>query len=242
MRFSEFHDKYSGSMRNKNIKGSINNPIGKIRSSIRLASQLRLKDAFAEWAPRKNKRVWHKSMSSPLGRHFICLCPWEAAYLYAIACQSKTGILEIGRFNGGSTFLLGTATDGKVPIYSIDIAPQDDINLLKILEKYSSLKNINLHIEDSTKTELHKTINYDFLWIDGDHSYEGCLSDLRNFYPQLEKNGHLLLHDAYEGSEVLDAIFQFQRETPNLIPVNNVYKTSYYYQDPHGSIAHFIKS
>ena len=228
-------------MRTKNIRGAIVNPIGRIQELLRLLSKGEFRAAATSIIPKENKRAWGKNFFSPLGRHFICLCPWEASYLYMVASKAKHGILEIGRFNGGSTFLLKAACMPNVKIHSIDIAPRNDKNLMNKLDHYLSRENVYLHVCDSRKTTLHNDIDYDILWIDGDHSFEGCLSDLRTFFPRLKPNGHLLLHDAYEGSEVLDAIMAFQRETPELIPINNIYKTSFYYQDPHGSIAHFMK-
>lgn len=242
MSFSDFHRLYSGSMRTKNVQGAIVNPIGQLKTLLKLIAKGRLQEASIAMIPKENKRVWRKKFFSPLGRHFICLCPWEAAYLYMVASKAKYGILEIGRFNGGSTFLLKAACEPTVKIHSIDIAPQDDNNLIDKLNHYLSTENVHLHVCDSRETTLHNDIEYDVLWIDGDHSFDGCLSDLRTFFPKLKSNGHLLLHDAYEGSEVLDAIIAFQAETTELMPINNIYKTSFYYQDPHGSIAHFRKT
>ncbi len=39
----------------------------------------------------------------------------------------------------------------------------------------------------------------DFVYIDADHSYEGCLSDLRAYYPKLKQRGVLAGHDYLNG-------------------------------------------
>ena len=36
---------------------------------------------------------------------------------------------------------------------------------------------------------------YQYIYIDGDHSYEGVQTDYRLFWPRLEKGGYLVLHD-----------------------------------------------
>ena len=36
---------------------------------------------------------------------------------------------------------------------------------------------------------------FDLIFIDGDHSYEGCLSDLKDYMPMLEEGGYLVMHD-----------------------------------------------
>ena len=77
-----------------------------------------------------------------LGEGFIQLCPWEGEYLFAAARRAKLGIVEVGQFKGGSTFLLANAAPKSVPIYSIDLAPQDDEKLKRLFEatNESSLK------------------------------------------------------------------------------------------------------
>src|SRR4051812_7225887 len=68
---------------------------------------------------------------SGLPKEMIRLCPWEAEYLWNVASTARLGILETGRYKGGSTFLLACAAPD-VPIYSIDIAPKDDAALGKM--------------------------------------------------------------------------------------------------------------
>lgn len=51
------------------------------------------------------------------------------------------------------------------------------------------------------------------LFIDGDHSYEGCKADIDHWYPQMAKNGVMLFHDADATSPgVVQAIEEFVKE------------------------------
>ena len=37
---------------------------------------------------------------------------------------------------------------------------------------------------------------FDFIWIDGDHSYEACKNDLEDWLPLLEAGGIIAFHDS----------------------------------------------
>jgi predicted O-methyltransferase YrrM len=41
----------------------------------------------------------------------------------------------------------------------------------------------------------HPTRKYNYIYLDGDHSYEGVKSDFESFWPQLNPGGFMLLHD-----------------------------------------------
>jgi predicted O-methyltransferase YrrM len=52
---------------------------------------------------------------------------------------------------------------------------------------------------------------FDFLYIDGDHSYKQVVLDLQNYYPKVKKGG-LLCGDDYHIDEVRQAVDQFAKE------------------------------
>ena len=52
----------------------------------------------------------------------------------------------------------------------------------------------------------------DLVFIDGDHSFTGCMSDLRSWHRLLKPSGRLLGHDATPGGDVEAAVRQFCRE------------------------------
>jgi predicted O-methyltransferase YrrM len=100
-------------------------------------------------------------------KEFVRLDPWEAEYVYMIAKQSKTAIVEIGRYHGGSTILLAGSNDS-VKVHSIDIDPVDDQRLQSIIDDLN-FDNIKLIVGDSTSPS--NVIPYfDVLFIDGVHS------------------------------------------------------------------------
>lgn len=56
-------------------------------------------------------------------------------------------------------------------------------------------KYISVHVK-TTKLFLKTNKKlYDYIYIDGDHSYEGVLFDYTNFWPKLKKGGIMAFHD-----------------------------------------------
>ncbi|WP_425410243.1 class I SAM-dependent methyltransferase [Hyphococcus sp.] len=172
-------------------------------------------------------------------REFIRLDPWEAEYLFIFAASARKGIVETGRFHGGSTFVMACANDS-APIHSIDLAPQDDARLLDVMNNAGVGENVHLIVGDSRKTRYDQIGAFDFLFIDGDHSYEGCTDDLNNWFPLLAPGGHVLLHDSYYGQPVMEAVGDFcaRNGVDVIIPA---YRTSRHWWHHAGSMAHFVK-
>ena len=190
--------------------------------------------------PKKiNKRPHRLPDSSEIPKEFIRLDPWEAEYLFLLGQRSRQGIVETGRFHGGSTFVLSCSND-KVPIWSIDIDPKDDDHLLSILASKNIGSNVELIIGDSQNVRYGQIKQFDLLFIDGDHSYEGCMADLKNWFPLLSRGGHVIIHDSYYGQPVMDAVNDFTLAAPNqmIIPA---FRCSSHWWHHAGSMAHFIK-
>jgi predicted O-methyltransferase YrrM len=170
---------------------------------------------------------------------FIRLEPWEMEYLFALARQSKIGIVETGRFRGGSALVLSTGA-AQVPIWSIDIAPQDDVSLQLLMRELGVGKNISLIVGDST-AEISDVGEFDLLWIDGDHSFVGCTGDIRRWWPRLTPGGSMALHDCYLGSEVMDAVSEFLATASDAQIVVGVLNTRAHFRSPTGSLCHIRK-
>ncbi len=174
-----------------------------------------------------------------LPRGTIRLDPWEAEYLFMIASLSRLGMVEIGRFRGGSTFLLACASCGP-PVWSIDISPVQDAQLLEFLATHRIGTSVHLLVGDSSRGTFPEIGEYDVLFVDGDHSYEGCLADLRTFFPRLAPGGHVLVHDCYAGREVQTAVIDFVAETP-LDVIRSPQIPAAHWNTDYGSIAHLRK-
>jgi predicted O-methyltransferase YrrM len=173
---------------------------------------------------------------SGLPKEFIRLDPWEGEYLWSVAERASVGVLEIGRCNGGSTFLLACAT--AAPITSIDIAPRDDGLLRGLFARHRIGLNVVLRVADSRVSK--RVGGIDLLFIDGDHSYEGCKADLLTWLPHLADGGDIVFHDCYEGSYgVRRVVEEFAADHPAEFDV--IVSPSIgpdHWTKPTGSIAH----
>jgi predicted O-methyltransferase YrrM len=220
--YSEFFAKYGGSARTKNLHREAD-PAAGIRAS-------------------GNKRHMKLPPPGALPAEFIRLCPWEMEYLFTVARRARLGILETGRFNGGSLFVMTCAAKPGVPIYSIDLKPQNDALLLELLSAAVPDANPELIVGDSQHVRYPQIGAVDLLFIDGDHSYEGCMADIANWYGNLAVNGHLLFHDAYLGRHgVQDAIADFMNGHPELQVIHSPFIGRNYWNYAVGSIAHLIR-
>lgn len=191
---------------------------------------------------RRGKRRFAIPQDSELPKEFIRLCPWEMEYLFTVARRARKGLLETGRFNGGSLLVMACAAPDGVPIHSIDIAPKDDARLGKFLGRFCPQAKVELIVGDSQHGAFPQIGELDLLFIDGDHSYEGCGNDIANWYDHLVPNGHMLFHDSYLGSHgVQDAIMDFMQTHPELEIVVSPFIGAAHWHYPAGSIAHFVK-
>jgi hypothetical protein len=52
-------------------------------------------------------------------------------------------------------------------------------------------------MESSIYAEKYNNQEYDYVYLDGDHSYQGVKDDFDNFWPRLKKRGIMAFHDIY---------------------------------------------
>jgi predicted O-methyltransferase YrrM len=129
-------------------------------------------------------------------------------------------ILEIGTANGGTLFCFCKLAQNDATIISIDLPegpfgggyPEWKIPIYQTFAKENQklyLLRKDSHKEE-TLEEVKKILNgkeLDFLFIDGDHSYEGVKKDFEMYSPLVRKGGIIAFHDIvkhppYVGCEV----------------------------------------
>lgn len=135
----------------------------------------------------------------------------EAAYLYRLVrdLQPRT-VVEIGRFRGGSTFLIAAALEDGV-LHSYDLETRQgragahlDRELVEALRRYGLADRVELNTADS-RTADPPGAEIDLLFIDGDHREEGVRADFEHWAPLLSSRGHVLFHDAVDAPDFIPA-------------------------------------
>lgn len=140
------------------------------------------------------------------------LVPEDAACLYRTARKLKPGstILEIGSWKGKSTYCLARGLRaGKV----IAVDPFDASGEAGSSEIYEQEKHGDLETQFSERMKslsvfpmieiwrgrssdfADREVEIDFLFIDGDHSVEGCRHDHETYSPKVKRGGFVAFHD-----------------------------------------------
>jgi predicted O-methyltransferase YrrM len=165
----------------------------------------------------------------------------EGAYLYRLVRELQPeAIVEIGRFRGGSTFLLAAATESGV-VHSYDLAMRQgrdgtelDRQLTAALERYGLSDRVRLHVEDS-RTAAPPSTSIDLLFIDGDHREEAVRADFEHWSPLVRAGGHVLFHDAVDASDFAPAY------APGPARVVAQLDEDFERLQAAGSLAHFVR-
>ena len=130
----------------------------------------------------------------------------EAAFLFrTVRSLGRATIAELGRFKGGSTFLIAVAMAPGSELWSYDLhveAPAGttgealDADLVAALERYD-LGGVHVIVGD-TRTVDPPPSPLDLLFVDADHRYAGARADFERWRAFVRPGGHVLLHDAVD--------------------------------------------
>lgn len=106
-------------------------------------------------------------------------------------------IVNIGAERGTSTLsILEERPDSY--IFSIDVNPSEgEIENLK--KAGLDTKRVIRVLERSQEVGHLWPFYVNFVWVDGDHSYNGVKGDILAWWPKLKTNGIMALHDYFEG-------------------------------------------
>ncbi|MDD5242732.1 MAG: class I SAM-dependent methyltransferase [Syntrophorhabdaceae bacterium] len=138
---------------------------------------------------------------------FTHMTKQERLILYRLALDQSPDsvLLEIGSYIGASSCFLAAAASeiqGKVKVYCVDTWQNEGMfegqrdtfdEFRKNTAKYEEFIVILKGTSHEIANNFYKKV--DFLFIDGDHSYEGVKSDVDDWFPKLNDGGIVIFHD-----------------------------------------------
>lgn len=134
--------------------------------------------------------------------------------------------LETGSYLGCSALLVALHSNAIVWAHDIWVTDWSELKGCPppevkdyFYEFYSAVKKNGLENRvipirgDSLYTVgIHDDNSIDLAFVDGDHSYEGCLGDLKAVLPKMKPDGVILAHDCIENSAPLRAVIDFAKD------------------------------
>ncbi|UCH23876.1 MAG: class I SAM-dependent methyltransferase [Deltaproteobacteria bacterium] len=145
--------------------------------------------------------------------------PWEIEELYKIILElAPRRVLEVGTARGGTLYLWTQAAAPDATIVSVDLPegefggayPACRIPFYGTFARFE--QKLHLLRDDSHKVQTIKKVieifdnnPIDFVFIDGDHTFEGVKTDFLNYGPMVRPGGIVALHDIlprYDLSEI----------------------------------------
>lgn len=191
---------------------------GNILSSLGISYQYyeipeNLKNCTLPWAATL-ARMYQDKFTYPSS-----ISPEQGDFLRTLVCNiAPKNIVEIGCFTGVSTVWLAAGleqvgSEGTVTSVDLfnDIMPslpnhrgyltnpleyaQQSIETAQLSHRVKFCQNNSREVGEKIDEFVDDSI--DFLFIDGDHTIEGCSKDFLLFYPHVAVGGYIILHDIY---------------------------------------------
>ncbi|MGD0123750.1 MAG: class I SAM-dependent methyltransferase [Terriglobia bacterium] len=138
-----------------------------------------------------------------------------------VASRPPQRALEIGTADGGTLLFLTRLAAPRATIVSVDL-PEGYDGLRAWFYKRFARRNQQLLLVrgDSHNSKTLDRVNdalmgqqVDYLFIDGDHSYEGVKRDFEMYTPVVRKGGLIAFHDIVDGvPELVGGVPRFWRE------------------------------
>lgn len=97
-------------------------------------------------------------------------------------------------------------------------------NLERFKKRVVMLRDQSVNAADKFEDE-----SVDFIFVDGDHSYDATLADCIRYYPKLKKGGLFCGHDYSSIQGVKDAVDEFRRQNGIKAPINPTMNSAFFW-------------
>lgn len=140
----------------------------------------------------------------------------QAMYDTLLTIPPSSVVVEIGSYCGRSSSLIGMMAmqeEKGFEFYCVDnfITPWEGKDVHAIFEtNMRGIKHELMKMNSKRASHLFDDGEIDFLFVDGDHLYEGVMADIKRWLPKVKVGGAVLFHDynsSWEG--VQNAVDQF---------------------------------
>ena len=101
-------------------------------------------------------------------------------------------------------------------------------NLKQYGERVQMIRETSLDAASKIKTITNKA-EFDFIFVDGDHSYDATLADCEAYYPLLKKGGFFCGHDYSSIEAVKKAVSDFREKNKITAPINLSTNSSFFW-------------
>jgi len=156
----------------------------------------------------------------------------EIEQLLAVVKSHKVKVmLEIGTYNGGTLFLFSHVVNKDALIISVDFPDGLEggghgkwrdvlFKIFKLPAQHMFLVRGDSHKQDTLDkvNGILNGIEVDFIFIDGDHTYNGVKQDFQMYSPLLRKGGIIAFHDILERPKELHCeVDRFWKEVKGML-------------------------
>jgi hypothetical protein len=151
-------------------------------------------------------------------------------WLWKLICDEQEkgfSFLEIGVYKSGTLSLIkllrpDATVHGVTPLSSEGGYQEHDYwQCIQDLHEYFGLNPPGIIKGLSNEPWVIQAVKdlgkWDVLYVDGDHSFDGCLNDLKNYAPLIKKGGYLLVDDAGHYMNMPHGYFRGHKEVSDAL-------------------------
>jgi predicted O-methyltransferase YrrM len=145
----------------------------------------------------------------------IGTCRAESTYYFLDKCPNITKLYTVDPYKSYEDWV-GTISQEDLDKHE-SIAKK---NLKKFGDRVQMIKETSEEVAKKIKTIIDGDAPFDFIFVDGDHSYNATIKDCELFYPMLKKGGLFCGHDYQTIQTVKQAVDDFRKNSKITAPIN----------------------